>query len=320
MAVVNNLAAVADPRPSPGRPSRRLACELAACLISVAALAQPPADPDPAGLTAQAIALEFGEGVPKDARKAALLYCSAARLGDAVAMFNLGWMYANARGVARDDGLAALLFAMAAKRGSLQAQNMLVHFGKPSSELPACLRPPEATEPDIEMNAGNASSSPTQRQIIALVRRLAPEYAVSPKLALAVLATESGFDVNARSAKNAQGLMQLLPETAQRFKVVDAFDPVQNLRGGLAYLRWLLAYFKGDVALVAAGYNAGEGAVNRYGGVPPYQETRNYVNSVLGLFKHSQHPYDASITEPSPVLGRVEMARAIRANLNSMSY
>jgi soluble lytic murein transglycosylase-like protein len=114
-----------------------------------------------------------------------------------------------------------------------------------------------------------------------LVARLAPSYAVDPQLALAVIAVESGFRVNAVSPKNAQGLMQLIPATARRFRVGDPFDPESNVRGGLAYLQWLLARFDGDVRLVAAAYNAGEGAVLRHKGVPPYPETRDYVRKIM---------------------------------------
>lgn len=285
-----------------------MGCAVAASLAIGAALAQSPASPGADDPAAQAVAFEFGEGVPKDALRAAELYCSAARLGDVVAMFNLGWMYANGRGVARDDGIAALLFGMAAKQGLVQAQNMLRFVGKPTTEIPDCLRDRAAAEQGGNQDWPIASGSPERKKLIELVFKLAPEYDVNPKLALAVLTTESGFDTNARSPKNAQGLMQLLPETALRFKVADSFDPVQNIRGGLAYLRWLLAYFKGDVALVAAGYNAGEGAVNRYRGVPPYRETQGYVKSILGLFKKNQHPYDASITEPSPVMSRLRVS------------
>ncbi len=77
------------------------------------------------------------------------------------------------------------------------------------------------------------------------------------------------------------GVMQLIPETAERFGVKDAFDAEQNVRGGLAYLRWLLKRFNGDLALVSAAYNAGEGAVDRYEGVPPYAETQMYVQRVI---------------------------------------
>jgi membrane-bound lytic murein transglycosylase MltF len=85
----------------------------------------------------------------------------------------------------------------------------------------------------------------------------------------------------ARSPKNAQGLMQLIPATAQRFGVRNVWDPEQNLRGGMAYLQWLLQHFKGDVKLALAGYNAGEKAVERHGGVPPYRETQAYVKRIM---------------------------------------
>ena len=100
------------------------------------------------------------------------------------------------------------------------------------------------------------------------------------------------------SPKNAQGLMQLIPETSARFNVKKPFDPVQNIRGGLAYLRWLLAYFRGDVTLVAAAYNAGEGTVERYRGVPPYAETRAYVQRIKRHFRKDEHPYDADGHRP----------------------
>ncbi len=100
---------------------------------------------------------------------------------------------------------------------------------------------------------------------------------------LAVVQVESNFDPNARSPKNAQGLMQLIPETAERFGVGDVWDPEQNLRGGMAYLRWLLDNFDGDVKLALAGYNAGEGAVQRHGGIPPFAETQDYVQRISGM-------------------------------------
>jgi hypothetical protein len=83
----------------------------------------------------------------------------------------------------------------------------------------------------------------------------------------------------------AQGLMQLMPDTARRFGVADAFDPRQNIFGGVKYLRWLLDKFSGDLGLAAAGYNAGENAVVRYRGVPPYRETQFYVKKVMGILQ-----------------------------------
>ena len=108
---------------------------------------------------------------------------------------------------------------------------------------------------------------------------------VSPALALAVISVESAGRVDAVSSAGAQGLMQLIPATAERFDVTDAFDPRQNIQGGVTYLNWLLAEFDRDVVLALAGYNAGEGAVRRNNGVPPFAETRDYVPQVLAAWR-----------------------------------
>ena len=107
---------------------------------------------------------------------------------------------------------------------------------------------------------------------------------VSPALALAVISVESSGQYRAVSPANARGLMQLIPATAARFGVVDSFDPAQNIRGGIQYLDWLLSHFSNDVVLALAGYNAGEGAVRRHNGVPPFAETRDYVPKVLAAW------------------------------------
>lgn len=253
----------------------------------------------------EARAFEHGEGVTKDPQRAVALYCQASRLGDAEAMFSLGWMYANGRGVERSDALAAYFFSKAAEQGHVQAARMQVFVGEPSAEIPDCMRQAPAAKDnaagsDDEINdLGGASSG-----VVATVRRLAAEYGINAKLALAVIRTESNFDPKARSSKNAQGLMQLIPDTARRFNVAKPFDVEQNIRGGLAYLRWLLAYFEGDVALVAAGYNAGEGAVDKYRGIPPYAETRAYVQRIVQLYGKNTHPFDPMITGRSSELPR----------------
>ncbi|WP_260348869.1 lytic transglycosylase domain-containing protein [Alloyangia mangrovi] len=107
---------------------------------------------------------------------------------------------------------------------------------------------------------------------------------VSPALALAVMAVESGGRSDAVSRAGAQGLMQLMPATAARFGVANALDPVQNIRGGVAFLDFLMERFDGDPILVLAGYNAGENSIPQYQGVPPYAETRDYVPKVLAAF------------------------------------
>lgn len=107
---------------------------------------------------------------------------------------------------------------------------------------------------------------------------------VSPALVLAVMGIESGGDAAAVSPKGAQGLMQLIPDTAARFGVTDAMDAAQNIKGGVAYLDWLMDQFDLDPVMVLAAYNAGEGAVLANDGVPPYGETRDYIPKVLAAW------------------------------------
>ena len=112
------------------------------------------------------------------------------------------------------------------------------------------------------------------------IEHVAAETGLSPVLIKAVALVESGFDARAVSPKGAQGLMQLMPGTAAQYGVVDAFDPLQNLRAGATHLRGLIDEFGGDLTLALAAYNAGSGAVRRHGGVPDYRETRDYVRKV----------------------------------------
>ena len=127
--------------------------------------------------------------------------------------------------------------------------------------LAACARNPEEFEP--------------------IINSCALEYGVDKSLVKAVIHAESGYNPSAVSSKGAQGLMQLMPKTAQGLKVANSLDPADNIRGGVRYLRFLLDTFKGDVALALAAYNAGLSKVAKYGGIPPYQETRNYVAKVM---------------------------------------
>ncbi|MCL2524343.1 MAG: transglycosylase SLT domain-containing protein [Betaproteobacteria bacterium] len=283
------------------RANRTISC-LTGALIILALVGAFPAAAGPANKAAalreEAQQFEHGNGVPRDPAKAAVLYCEAARLGDMIAQYNLGWMYANGRGLPRDDATAAWFFTMAARQGDALAARMLRQVGEAGEQAPPCLY-------DTDGRDIIAQAAPEQRKIMDLVFRLAPQYGVYPRLAMAIIRAESNFNPQAVSAKNAQGLMQLIPETAERFKVQKPFDPEQNIRGGLSYLRWLLAYFEGNVTLVAAAYNAGERTVDRYGGIPPYPETRGYVQRIREIFQREEHPFDPAVTEPSPELPKI---------------
>ena len=126
-------------------------------------------------------------------------------------------------------------------------------------------------------------------QLAEQIIRIAREEGVDPFLALEVMRAESGFKRLARSHKGARGLMQMIPATALRFGVSDPYDPEQAIRGGCRYLRFLSERYGGRVELVLAGYNAGEGAVDRYGRrVPPYRETRGYVVAIMRGYKRAK--------------------------------
>jgi hypothetical protein len=139
-------------------------------------------------------------------------------------------------------------------------------------------------------------------------------HGVSTELVRAVIQVESEFDPLARSSKGAQGLMQLMPDTARRMGVANPFDARQNIFGGVRYLRQLLDIYRGDVALTAAAYNAGESAVARYGGVPPFRETRGYVQKVQSLLSGFVPPVPAA-SFFTPTTGGIDAAVAsIRAS------
>jgi soluble lytic murein transglycosylase-like protein len=119
----------------------------------------------------------------------------------------------------------------------------------------------------------------------SFIREAATLYQIPEALVRAVIRVESDFDPRAVSPANARGLMQMIPETAERMMVSDIFDPRQNIFGGVRYLRVLANTFNGDLSLTVAAYNAGEGAVMRHGGIPPYPETQDYVVKVVGYYR-----------------------------------
>lgn len=254
-------------------------------------------------LLSDAVKLAGHAGNSRGLWRAAVKYCKAARLGSIEAQYQLGMLYAFGEGVPEKPALAAALFSLAGQQGHYQAQQMLETVQMSSSELPGCMlaegRLPEKPTfyrfssgalIDLEKRISRLPAS--KHWIVNLVKTMSPWYSVDARLALSIISVESNFEPNARSPKNAMGLMQLIPATAERFNVKDAFNVTQNIRAGLTYLRWLLKRYDGDIALTAASYNAGEGAVERYHGVPPYPETQQYVSRVLHLYKRSVHSFN----------------------------
>ena len=128
------------------------------------------------------------------------------------------------------------------------------------------------------------SVSLDRSELRQLINQVSLEYGVDPKLVDALVRVESSYDPRAVSRKGAMGLMQLMPDTADRLEVEDPFDPEENVRGGVKEFSRLVDRYAGNLQLALAAYNAGEGAVARYRGVPPYNETRNYVSRILTLY------------------------------------
>jgi soluble lytic murein transglycosylase-like protein len=211
-------------------------------------------------------------------------YCAlAGESRDPDAQFAMGWFYSTGKGVEANHDIAARFFSLAAIQGHRDAREWLDNEpgNAEIAKLPACMRSHENSAAQVLFRK--------RGPVYQLVKKHAPIYDVDVDLAMAVIAVESGFNPKATSRKKAQGLMQLLPDTQARFHVKDAYDPEQNIKGGLSYLRWLIAYFKGDVELVAAAYNAGENAVIRHHGIPPYPETRDYVKRIAHYYKKKHH-------------------------------
>ena len=244
-----------------------------------------------------ALSYEHGrDGFKQDYQQAFALYCKAALQGDAESAYNIGFMYFNGRGLTRNLSLAVRWFKQAAEAGDKQASQMLVRFRDLApSDDPAC-------KPEIQTLKLVVESNPNKKIVQNWVNQIAPLYGIDPLLVMAVIQAESAFNPGALSGKNAQGLMQLIPETAERFGVKDSWNPVQNIKGGTAYLHWLMRHFEGKVDWVLAAYNAGEGVVERYQGIPPYPETQNYVRHIQAEYKKPLHPVPSEMPAKFVVL------------------
>lgn len=255
---------------------------LSTSLLGILMLSAAPAQAVvmPAGVFRDAaVRYENGLGVEQDPLRAYRLYCIAALQGDTRAAYRLGLMYLNGKaGQEPNKPVAAGWFQYAAANGDTGA----------AAELKRQAASTPEPDPACPVMRGN----PDRETIETWVRLLAPEYGLDPRLVLALISVESNFNPRALSPSNAHGLMQLLPSTARRFAVTDIWDPVQNISGGLSYLRWLMEYYSGKVRLVLAAYNAGEHAVDRYEKIPPYDETKRYVLRILVKYRKLIHPVD----------------------------
>lgn len=237
-----------------------------------------------------AIAYEHGEGIIKNPQKAIQWYCKAAIKGSSKAQVNLAWMFLNARGIKKDEALAVRWFKAAAKSGDQYAEQMLSRLdtGVQTKKTGCIILPTPYWE--------TKRCTQSCRKVVTIVNEIAPGYNMDPRLILALIQQESNFKVKALSHKGAMGLMQLIPATAKRFGVKNSWDAKQNITGGTRYLAWLLKEYQGNVAFALAGYNAGENAVARYKGIPPYKETQKYVKRILKVYGKTHHAYEKSIT------------------------
>jgi soluble lytic murein transglycosylase-like protein len=261
-------------------------CLLFSSVPQAAQIAAPQTEHEPPRVRAlleEAWALEKYSRSNQYSLLAAALYCEAARFGSAEGHFRAALIHLRGSAANRNLIHAKSFLHYAHELGHPFAERYLSEVSEVAIKVPECLTQAEAYRSlqKLDFNAHLGHLSKERRQIANLVARLAPEYGIVPELALAVAAAESNFNPKALSPKNATGVMQLIPATAERFGVQDIWDIEQNIRGGLAYLRWLMKRFANNTELAVAAYNAGEGNVDRYQGVPPFYETRSYVFRVL---------------------------------------
>ena len=164
-----------------------------------------------------------------------------------------------------------------------------------------------------------ASNSGSRNAYDSYIRASATRHGVDPALMKAMMHTESAFNPNARSPVGAQGLMQLMPATARRFKVSNPWNPADNIEGSAKYIAWLMRRFNNNVEHAVAGYNAGEGNVDKYGGIPPFKETRNYVKKVMSRY-HSLYKNDAGLSGVTMNASNQTNNAYINGSLRNVSY
>jgi len=188
-------------------------------------------------------------------------------------------------------------------------------FSNTGNILVSPVGPSPALEPGTRPRIRRKSRPPAG--IGRLIDRIARKHGMDPELVRAVARVESNYNSRAISPKGALGVMQLLPETAKRFGVADAYDPAQNIEGGVRYLKFLRDLFPGELSLVLAAYNAGENAVRKHGGIPPYPETRDYVRKIRKLYgRELPHTAGGGLT-PDIVSYRDSTGRRVYSNLQS---
>jgi hypothetical protein len=147
-----------------------------------------------------------------------------------------------------------------------------------------------------------------------IIYRAGEKSGVDPRFIHAVIKQESRYKNQAISHAGAQGLMQLMPATAKRFGNTNPYDATSNVEAGTKYLKWLLKRFNGDVTLALAGYNAGEGAVDKYNGIPPYNETQNYVKKIVANYGKTYHPV-VTPTEAKQVFGLAQSVQTLSGSV-----
>ena len=167
---------------------------------------------------------------------------------------------------------------------SLSVNANLIRKQSPTASLNKALEELQSLDNAEKLSLNTTLATPSQHQILGLISQVSQKHGVDEKLVKAVIKQESGFNPRAKSKAGAMGLMQLMPATAASLGVKDPFNPVQNVEGGVKYLKSMLDKYNGNIILALAAYNAGPGAVDKYDGVPPYNETKNYVKNILANY------------------------------------